>query len=130
MAFAYLEEPRILVSYQDDGATEEHWNRYIDCMTRLKDTVGVRYLVWHTGSPPTPSVQKRISDLERGRGSLVSLISPSLALRFVVSAFSLINRNIRYFPPEQLTEALEHIRCTPLEKSAVRDALRRLQGAL
>ncbi|HEX6240292.1 MAG TPA: hypothetical protein VFZ61_05345 [Polyangiales bacterium] len=106
--------------------SSDDWEDYLSALTRaVLGSVVTRHLVYVEIAAPPAAILRRISDIVRGHPSLVALLSPSTALRFVVSTFSLVNRSIRYFPPEQLTEALVHIHCNPAEQRAIRDALAR-----
>jgi hypothetical protein len=126
MAFEMLAKEKILISYQGGRASPEEWDRYISFMKTITSTPRVRFLVWVEGSPPTAANQRRISELVQ-RDWPVALVSPSTAMRFVVSAFSLVNRSIRFFAPAQLSDALVHIHCTAADAIAVHDALERLR---
>lgn len=131
MAFEYLEQSRIFVSYQGEhAATAAEWDSYIARVLELTDTVQIRFVVWAGAHPPPSSEQRRIGDAVRGRNHLVALISDSLALRFVVSAFSLVNRHIRYFTPTQWYEALDHVQCNAQEKLVVSACKERLKSAV
>ena len=129
MSFELLEREQILVSYQGTAATQEQWDHYLDQLATLREVERVRFLVYADGSPPTPGIQRRIAGIAHGHDKwLVALVSPSTALRFVVSAFKLVNRSIRFFTPAELHDALSHIQCDSDERGAVQNALRRLQG--
>jgi hypothetical protein len=89
----------------------------------------MRFLVYVDGAAPAPAHLQRIAALVRGHTVTAALVSPSLALRFAVSAFTLVTNSIRYFTPEQLPDALTHIRCSEAESRLVQEALQRLQRA-
>jgi hypothetical protein len=95
-------------------------------MKTIVGTVELRYLVFVEGSPPTAANQRRIAALVK-REWPVALVSSSNVMRFVVSAFSLVNRSIRFFSPAQLSDALVHIHCTAADALVVHEALARLQ---
>jgi len=126
LTFEMLRKERILLSYQRGEARQADWDSYIDFMRSLTGISDLRFLIYHDGPAPAPRDQKRIAEVARGRSWKVALVSPSAALRFVVSAFSLVNRSIRFFTPGELDAALEHIGCTATEKEAVRAAMERI----
>jgi hypothetical protein len=126
LAFELLAKEKILISYQGPHATPEEWDRYISLMRTLAPTAGVRFLVWVEGPPPSAANQRRIMELVR-RDWPVALVSTSTAMRFVVSTFSLVNRTIRFFSPDQLSDALTHLHCAIPEAAAVHGALDRLR---
>jgi hypothetical protein len=126
MVFELLSKERILISYQGPHATQEQWDRYISLMQTISGASEMRFLVLVEGSPPSAANQLRIRALVK-REWPVALVSSSIAMRFVVSAFSLVNRSIRFFSPEDLSGALVHIGCSRTEALAVHEALHRLQ---
>jgi hypothetical protein len=128
LVFELLQPSQILLSFQGDAVSDDEWDRYIHFMSSLTQLPALRILVCVEGSPPSAANQRRISEVVRGRAWKVALVSSSTALRFVVSAFSLINRTIRYFPPEELQRALDHIDCSPDERREVALALERLKN--
>ena len=71
--------------------------------------------------------QQRIADLARTFKPTVALISSSATLRFVVSAFSLVTRQIRFFSPSDLPAALAHLELDERAQRSVRDAIERLK---
>jgi hypothetical protein len=129
MAFELMPREQILVSFQGDAALPEHWDAYISLMSTLTHVETLRFVICAQGSPPSAANQRRIAQLVRGHPWRVALISSSAALRFVVSAFSLVNRSIRYFTPDQVPAALRHIDCTVEEAAAVEQLLERLRDS-
>jgi len=124
--FDFLSKERVFISVQGSEATVDEWNALIEGMRNVRSVPDLRYLVRVEGSPPSPVFQARIADVVRGQKCRVALMSSSAAMRFVVSTFSLVNKTIRYFSPDQLREALAHLGCTPLEQVAVQEAFDRL----
>jgi hypothetical protein len=129
LAFELLGAERVLVSYQGarPGRPEE-WNRYLDVMASIPGGSRMRYLVYHDGPPPSLRDQQRIGAIARPQKPLVSLISSSTTLRFVVSAFSLVTRQIRFFSPDELLAALLHLELGAREQRAVVSAVERLRS--
>lgn len=126
--FEYLRSARLLVSYQGSTETALEWERYLAFLgTVSRDAM--RFMVYVDGAAPSPAHLQRLAGLVRGHQVTAALVSPSLALRFAVSAFTLVTRSIRYFTPEQLLDALAHIRCSEAESRLVQEALQRLQRA-
>jgi hypothetical protein len=126
MAFELLAKEKILISYQGPHPTPEQWDRYISLMRTISVPAEMRFFVFVEGMPPSAAIQRRISELVN-RNSPVALVSSSTAMRFVVSAFSLVNRSIRIFSPAHVSEALAHIRCSTAEALLVSEVLQRLQ---
>ncbi len=126
MAFEYLSKEKILLSFNGPNTTADQWDRYIAQMQSISKVPNPRFLVLVEGPPPSPAVQRRIAEHVQ-RDARVALVSSSTALRFVVSAFSLVNRTIKYFSPAQLPAALAHLDCSELDAQVVYGALERLQ---
>ena len=126
LVFEFLAKEKILISYQGPDATPEEWDRYIAMMRTISTEPDLRFLVLVEGPPPTAANQRRVSQLIQ-RDWPVALVSSSAAMRFVVSAFSLVNRSIRFFLPAQLSDALVHIHCSTADALAVHDVLERLR---
>jgi hypothetical protein len=51
-------------------------------------------------------------------------------MRFVASAFSLVNKNLRYFTPQELPIALRHLQCTTTEQATVQATLAELKRSV
>lgn len=122
-----LNDPLILVTYYDGEGQHTHWDAYL---TMVKDIVAKgdpRFLIYTLEPPPRSAIDSLLSVTRGGRWR-TALVSPSLAVRFIASTFSLAVRNLRYFQVDALPAALEHLECIPQEKQAVYGALRRLSG--
>lgn len=118
----------ITVVRDGSAVANADWESFLTLLAKATSgTIVTRHLVYVETTAPPAAILRRISDIVRGNTSSVALLSPSAALRFVVSTFSLVNRSIRYFTPEQLTEALVHIHCNAAEQRALRNALARMR---
>jgi hypothetical protein len=126
--FELLVKEHLLVSFQGSAPSSEDWDRYLTALSTL-EMKALRCLIYVDGAAPSPAYLQRIANIVRGNAVTAALVSPSLALRFAVSAFSLVTRNIRYFMPTQLDDALAHLRCTAAEAHLVQETLQRLQRA-
>ncbi|MET0343755.1 MAG: hypothetical protein ABW252_22265 [Polyangiales bacterium] len=128
LAFELLERERVVVSYAGPHANrQDEWDRYIELMQARTDA-SMRFLVLHDGSAPTVRDQQRIGSIARPHRPLVALVSSSNALRFVASAFSLINRRIRFFAPDDMDAALSHLELRDWEKQSVLECVDRLKA--
>jgi hypothetical protein len=129
LVYEMLQGELILVTVQRDNATPAEWDHYLNFFETLANIKALRMVVYVQGAAPSVANQQRIAKIVRGRDWPCALISSSIALRFVVSTFSLINRNIRYFTPTQVPAALLHIGCTKDTSPAVEQVLDRLRQA-
>lgn len=130
LAYDVLDHERAMISVVRNGSvvSDDDWESYLKVLRNVTSGALVtRHVVYVETTAPPAAILRRISEIVRGKASSVALISPSAALRFVVSTFSLVNRSIRYFTPLQLTEALVHIGCDATQQLALRDALARLR---
>jgi hypothetical protein len=130
LVFEWLSAENVVVSYMGTGPAARHeWDSYRNLLQAIQHTRRVRCLWYTEGAYPPRDEQVRLAEAGGRQPWLAAVVSPSPALRFVVSAVSLINRNLRYFTPQDLPKALVHLRCTATEQEAVLDALDRLKQA-
>lgn len=128
LAFELLERERVLVSYAGPNATQpDVWEPYLALM-EAKISSSLRFLVFQEGSMPSVRDQQRLGALSRPHSPRVALVSTSLSLRFAVSAFSLINKRIKFFTPDELPQAFAHLDLRPWEQPAVLACVERLKA--
>ncbi|MET0391454.1 MAG: hypothetical protein ABW321_36100, partial [Polyangiales bacterium] len=123
MVWELLREEKIIVSNYDAGGTDAQWHEYIALMGTFKAEEPWRFLVYAEQAPPRFAIEG-IAAIARGKRWLVSLLSGSLATRFVATTFSLVMTHFRFFPHDALPNALDHLGCTPAEKVKLRQVLR------
>ena len=121
-----LSKETLIVTYCDDSASSEEWSAYLRMMHGLKGR-GARYLIYCAAAPPR-EILTQLAGVARGQPWQVSLISPSTAVRFAASTFSMIVRGFRFFPPDRTREALQHLQCDDTEQAEARRALARCRG--
>lgn len=128
MVFELLQSEGVLVSYQGPKAgSQEEWDEYVELMAEVAGRPGIRYFVYHDGPPPSMRDQQRIASLARPHKPIVALISSLTTLRFVVSAFSLVTRQIRFFSPSEMAGALQHLQLDERAQRSVLESLERLK---
>jgi hypothetical protein len=129
--FTLLSGPRIVVSYQGTlPPLALEIQKYGELIGTLADQPDVRCL-WYTEGPrPSREEQERLSATVPKHQWRVALVSSSLEMRFVASAFCLINRNLRYFMPHDLPLALRHLECTIQEQGVVQLVLAELKESV
>jgi hypothetical protein len=98
-----------MVLYQGaDEASDAEWEPYLETLKGIDRSAPVRILAYTEGGRPTREQQQRLKAVEK-QGWLVAVVSPSTAVRFVVSVFALELPTIRLFSPEQLDEACSYL---------------------
>lgn len=124
LSWEILEPELLMVSYYDGPGSSDRWDTMARLLRELISKPQARFLVYQLEQPPLSEVQ-RLSRAVRGGRWRVAMISPSTAMRFVASSFSLLVKNVRFFAPEALDAALDHLECRPEEKLRVRACLNR-----
>jgi hypothetical protein len=121
-----LARDSLIVTYCDDSASSQQWSAYLRMMHGLKGR-SIRHLIYCASAPPA-EVLGQLANVARGQPWQVALMSPSTAVRFAASTFSMIVRGFRFFTPDRLREALLHLQCDEPEQEQARRALARCRG--
>ena len=129
LVFEWLEPVRIAVVCQNgEPASGREWRDYIALLRHL--TRFEHGVLLYTERHLDRAQQSEIAEVTRSElPHRVAVLSPSTAVRFVASMFTLTNRNIRFFQPLQLESALLHLDCQGPAREAVTrsyEQLRRL----
>lgn len=128
IAFRWLEREKLAVIYQgSQPAPQAEWQAHLALLRSIAD-VEHRVLLYG-GHQPSPSEMEEIKQATRGKAKpRVALLSPSTALRFVASMFTLLNRNYRFFAPGEFQAALAHLGCSADEAALVTRTYEELQA--
>lgn len=123
-----LREERIVVSFADGPGSDKQWQDYIITLNRLQadDARPLRILAYAADAPPRAALDGLMS-AARGKSWRVALLSPSTAVRFAASTFSFVIRTLRFFAPNELVAAYDHLGCDEGERRKAGDALARLR---
>ncbi|HET6333763.1 MAG TPA: hypothetical protein VFG30_11165 [Polyangiales bacterium] len=126
--FTLIAGSKIVVSYQGNQPPQDHEiQNYGELLRSLADQADLRCL-WYTDGPrPSREQQERLSSTVPKHQWRVALISSSAGMRFIAAASSLANRNVRFFEPQELPQALRHLQCTFEEQRAVQMILAELK---
>jgi hypothetical protein len=128
--FEWLPEERVVVLYQGPHeALDSEWDSYIELLGTLRGTGPGRILLYTEGGRPTREQQQRLMDVPP-LGWPIAVVSPSTAVRFVVSVFALELPAIQLFAPEQMEEAIAFVGCAPHVTPAIRAAIDRCKLVL
>lgn len=127
LAFELVKEAGIFVLYQGAGSPDQaDWDRFVQ---QVRDYDGdMRCLVFTEGWHPSRAQGMQIRNATRGKRPSVAIVSPSTAIPFVVSVFTLVNRRMRFFNADELERAFEHLRFEPKERAIVSEILARLRA--
>ncbi len=117
----------IVVSYSDSADTAEQWRDYLSLLAGFEATEEVRFLAYSETAPERRTIESIIR-VARGKPWRVALLSPSIAVRFAASTFSFAVRGLKFFAPEELAAALQHLGCDAAQSVAIRLALARVSG--
>lgn len=127
IAYEWLPEAGIMVAYHGlHEAEDAEWDDYIAFVRSFHDQSGVRSFVYSEGGRPTREQQQRLTEA-LNPSCPIAVVSPSTAVRFVVSVIALEVRAIQLFQNDQIDEAFAHLACTPDEIAAIRSTLERLK---
>lgn len=119
-----------MVLYQgENDASDAEWEPYLEILKRLVGTKNVRIFAYTDGGRPTREQQQRLLEIDLDRWP-IAVVSPSTAVRFIVSVFALETPAIRLFPPEQLSEACAYLNCTAEELTTIHAGLDRAKLAI
>jgi hypothetical protein len=118
----------MVVSYSDGPGSDKQWRDYLVTLSGLQSegSQPLRILAYAADAPPRAALDG-IMSAARGKAWRVALISPSTAVRFVASTFSFVLRTLRFFAPDELVAAFDHLGCDEVERRKVAEALARLR---
>jgi hypothetical protein len=130
IVYEWLAEVEVMLAYHGQHEAEDsEWDEYLTLLRSLEGQRRVRVLVYSEGGRPTREQQHRMTEVLK-IGWPVAVVSPSTAVRFVVSVFALDVPAIRLFTLDQLDEAFAHIGCTDEDAAVVRVQLDRMKLAI
>jgi len=131
LAFEVHDEMSLIVLKHGPGAPSgQEWTRYLDAFGPVAHRLEqMRILVLTDGGRPLREQQAPMNALVAGRSVRTAVVSSSMAVRFVISVFALMNPGIRGFPSSHLAEALEYLGLNPNESSLAESVARRLSRA-
>ena len=123
-----LREERLLVSYSDGPGSDKQWLDYLATLNRLPSEASrpLRILAYAADAPPRVGLEG-IMSAARGKSWRVALISPSTGVRFAASTFSFVIKTLRFFAPNELPAAFDHLGCDQVERQKASEALARLR---
>jgi hypothetical protein len=129
LAFEYLPERCCIVLYQGtEPPSDAEWDAYIGQVQSVAHMhAKLKIFVFSERGRPSKDQQARLTEAASGHLSHVAVVSPAFAMRFVVSALSLFKPNLRFFTPEQLSEAFQHLGFDPAARLIVEQTIERMR---
>lgn len=130
--FEVIPDLNLLLTYQGrHSPSDDEWDSFVKAIEELSRAPTLyRYLTLSEGGHPTSTQQARIKSVANGRTPAVSIISTSVAMRFVVSVLALINPRIQCFRPDQKMQAYSHIGLKPQDVAIVERRIEVLRSKL
>jgi hypothetical protein len=131
MVFTYLPNLYLLISYQlETAATDAEWAGYLAAMAAALRSGQFRSLVVTEGAHPTREQQAQITALAKGKPGRVAVLSSASGVRFAVSVFALVNRDVKAYSPKEYEAAFSHLDLAPVERPGVLGIIERLRERL
>jgi hypothetical protein len=132
LAYELLPHHGCVVLYQGTQAPNDaEWDAHIgEVCVFAEAKAEFTVLVYTEGGRPSREQQARLTAAAPIFRTPVAVVSPVLAVRFVVSALSLGKRNLRFFMPEELPAALQYLALAPVGQLAVGQAIERLRQSM
>ena len=129
LALEFLAKQSCIVMYQgsqtpSDAAWDMHLEQFRSLAGRLEE---IKILVITEGGRPTKAQQARLAQVVGGHASATAVVSAMLAVRFVVSALALVKPNLRYFTPDEMGGAFQHLGIEEEERTLVLQTIERLR---
>ena len=115
LAFEVLPEASLIVLRHGPGKPRpEEWRNYLSALRPISSRLGeMRFLVFTDGGRPLPDQQRDLSEITAGRSVRTAVVSSSMAVRFVIAMFALVNAGIRGFDSTHHTHAFSYLGLTP-----------------
>lgn len=132
LVFEVVSGLHVLVSYQETvNPTDGEWDAYVAAVSAaMLSPRPHRALVVTNGGHPSAAQQGRLRTALAGRRATTAVVSGAPVLRFLVSAFTFVNPDIKCFAPAQMRQAFEYVGLRPEEHAIVEATLQRLRQAL
>jgi len=131
LVFEFLPELCLMVSHQlETAATDAEWDDYVAAMAGPARSGRFRSIVSTEGAHPSRAQQARMAALVKGQPGRVAVLSSAGGVRFAVSLFALINRDVKSYSPKEYEAAFIHLDLPLLERTGVAAVIERLREKL
>ncbi len=133
IVYEVISEPKLVLTVQLQASPrDDEWSRYLDVVF----SQGRERLAWstlvvsHGGRPSRSQIAQLQQRAATSKPAPVAMVTDSPAIRFIVSALSLLNPRLRAFRLSDLELALEYMQVPSARRQLVRDTLVCLETAL
>jgi len=133
LVFEVVPQLNTLVSCQNRGSpSDSEWDAWLALAKETMRTTPKphRALVMTEGGHPSRTQQGRLAAAMGGGRALTAVVSSAPTLRFVVSALTFTNRDIKCFAPSQMDAALCHLGLATADVPVVEAVTERLRKQL
>ncbi|MBC7794629.1 MAG: hypothetical protein H7Z43_13070 [Clostridia bacterium] len=132
LAFEVHEEASLIVLKHGPGApSARDWATYLDAFRSLSLRLSeMRILVLTEGGRPLREQQAQLNKVIQGRSIRTAIVSSSMAVRFVIAGFALVNPGIRGFASTHHAEAFDYLGLKETERLLVDVILLRISRVL
>jgi hypothetical protein len=112
----------IMVAHTSASPSDEEWSGYardVAAVLSRSSPEDVRTVVFTDGGGPNAEQRRMLTEIKGWNTVRVSVVSQSLAVRGIVTAFSWFNPKIKAFLPVAVEAAFRHLGLSPDEESKV-----------
>lgn len=122
----------IIVAHTNASPSDEEWSGYareVAAVLSRSAPEEVRTVVFTDGGGPNAEQRRMLTEIKGWNIVRVSVVSQSLAVRGIVTAFSWFNPKIKAFLPIAVGAAFRHLGLSPDEESRVWSTVKEFQDA-
>lgn len=127
LAYELLPNATCLVLYKAAGASlPNEWPEFFDYVeSTFRYGERLRFFVYNEDGEMPREHMERVREMMQAHPLRVAVISPSPAMRFMMSIFAMWNRHVKLFAQDQHQAAFEHLGYDAETGRAILDALER-----
>ncbi|NLE86370.1 MAG: hypothetical protein GX607_08220 [Myxococcales bacterium] len=110
--------------------SDQEWGAFLNVLTSGDGIQNLRVLVVTDGAGPNSDQRRRLKETLGNSKPKASIVTDSVATRFVVSSIAFITPNIRAFTKNEMNEAYEHLGLDPVTRKLAERTLSELSESL
>jgi hypothetical protein len=112
-----------------DAPTDDEWKQMLD-VVRKADLTKFRGISFSDGGAPNSAQRKAMHECTKGISVPSVVVTSNAFARGVVTAMSWFNPSIKAFAPEQIDDALRHLKVSDSEFGVIKLEVRKLANLL
>lgn len=121
----------LLCCHGKKNPSDAEWQSFLTHLKGVRDTFdSMRTLIWTLGGGPTVAQRKQLNEVMAGKSTRGAVVSAHPGIRFVVSALTLMNRDLKTFSPDEIPDALLYLGLSGDTRRIGLHALERLRGRI